>query len=221
MTSAMRLPITSSWADREATCAIWVLPSTGCDISSTEPRSTSTPLSMPRFSAMGLAPAAMFLKPSWMIAWARTVAVVVPSPATSLVLDAASFSSWAPMFSNSSSSSISFAIVTPSEMTWGGPNFLSSTTLRPRGPRVTPTVSASLSMPRFIAARASSLYLICLANCSSSWQPAPGLGLAGVVLTLGLIYIVDLLYFLKRMSSSRTIRYSVSPSLYSVPAYFE
>ena len=38
---------------------------------------------------MGLAPAATLRKPSLTIAWAITVAVVVPSPATSLVLEAA------------------------------------------------------------------------------------------------------------------------------------
>ena len=42
------------------------------------------------------------LEPSVTIAWASTVAVVVPSPATSLVLVATSTSSRAPMFSNGS-----------------------------------------------------------------------------------------------------------------------
>ena len=46
---------------------------------------------MPRLSSIGLAPAATFFRPSWTIAWASTVAVVVPSPATSLVLVATSF----------------------------------------------------------------------------------------------------------------------------------
>src|SRR5260370_5579901 len=40
------------------------------------------------------------------------------------------------MFSKGSSSSISLATVTPSLVTVGEPNFLSSTTLRPLGPRV-------------------------------------------------------------------------------------
>jgi len=40
---------------------------------------------MPRLSAIGLAPAETILRPSRVIAWASTVAVVVPSPATSLV----------------------------------------------------------------------------------------------------------------------------------------
>ena len=59
----------------------------------------STALSMPRLSAIGLAPAVTFLRPSSKIASASTVALVVPSPATSFVLEATSFTIWAPMFS--------------------------------------------------------------------------------------------------------------------------
>ena len=62
---------------------------------------------------------------------ASTVAVVVPSPATSEVLLATSFTICAPMFSNSSSSSISLATVTPSLVTLGAPKDLSRTTFRP------------------------------------------------------------------------------------------
>ena len=54
---------------------------------------------MPRLSAIGLAPAVTFFRPSRKIAWASTVAVVVPSPATSEVLEATSLTIWAPMFS--------------------------------------------------------------------------------------------------------------------------
>ena len=89
-------------------------------------------------------------------AWASTVAVVVPSPAMSLVLVATSFTSWAPMFSKGSSSSISRAMDTPSLVMVGAPNFFSSTTLRPFGPRVTFTASASLFTPASRARRASS-----------------------------------------------------------------
>ena len=107
--------------------------------------------SMPIFICIGLAPAATFLRPSVTIAWASTVAVVVPSPATSSVLVAASLSSCAPMFSNGSASSMSRATVTPSWVTVGAPYFLSRATLRPLGPSVVPTASASASMPRFRA----------------------------------------------------------------------
>ena len=74
---------------------------------------------------------------------ASTVAVVVPSPASVEVLSATSCTSFAPMFSNGSSSSISLLTVTPSLVTVGPPNFLSRMTLRPFGPRVTLTASAS------------------------------------------------------------------------------
>ena len=50
-----------------------------------------TAVSIPFFKIIGLAPAATLRIPSWIIACANTVAVVVPSPATSLVLVATSF----------------------------------------------------------------------------------------------------------------------------------
>ena len=53
----------------------------------------STALWMPRDRAIGSAPAAIILSPSRKMASASTVAVVVPSPATSLVLLAASLTS--------------------------------------------------------------------------------------------------------------------------------
>ena len=94
--------------------------------------SASTAASMPRLRSIGVAPAATLRRPSRTIAWASTVAVVVPSPATSLVLVATSLASWAPRFSYGSSSSISRAMVTPSLVIVGAPHFLSMTTLRPR-----------------------------------------------------------------------------------------
>src|SRR6478736_3574806 len=113
--------------------------------------------------AMGFAPAATLRMPSWTSAWASTVAVVVPSPATSLVLVATLLASCAPRFSYGSSRSTSRAMVTPSLVIVGAPNFLSMTTLRPRGPSVTLTASASLSTPRSRERRASSLNLMILA----------------------------------------------------------
>ena len=100
-------------------------------------------------------PAATDLAPSRTIAWASTVAVVVPSPAASDVRVATSRTSWAPMFSNLSESSISLATVTPSLVMRGEPYDLSSTTLRPLGPSVTFTESARISTPRIMRARAS------------------------------------------------------------------
>ena len=64
-------------------------------------------------------------------------------------LDATSLTSCAPMFWKGSSSSISRATLTPSFVIWGAPNFLSIITLRPFGPSVTLTASASASTPFF------------------------------------------------------------------------
>src|SRR5205823_11634481 len=83
--------------------------------------------------------------------------------ATSFVLVATSLASWAPMFSQGSSSSISLAMVTPSLVMVGAPHFLSRTTLRPLGPSVTATTLASLLTPASSARRASSSYLSTLA----------------------------------------------------------
>src|ERR1700722_9337217 len=119
--------------------------------------STSRPMarSMPRLTRTGLAPASIARMPSRTIAWASTVAVVVPSPTTSLVLIAASLTSWAPMFSNWFLRWISRAIVTPSLVTTGDPVIFSRMTLRPFGPRVDFTASASWSTPASRRARAS------------------------------------------------------------------
>ena len=114
-----------------------------------------TALSMPRFRSIGFMPAATALAPSRTIDCASTVAVVVPSPAMSLVFEATSRTIWAPMFSNLSASSISLATVTPSLVIRGAPKLLSRTTLRPLGPSVTFTASARISTPRSMRARAS------------------------------------------------------------------
>src|SRR6185295_18112413 len=66
------------------------------------------------------------------MASARTVAVVVPSPATSPVLLATVCTSLAPMFSKGCGSSISLATVTPSLVTRGEPKDFCRTTFRPR-----------------------------------------------------------------------------------------
>src|SRR4051812_5857142 len=109
---------------------------------------------MPRLMSIGPWPAATRRAPSLKIAWASTVAVVVPSPATSEVLEATSFTICAPMFWSLSSSSISLATVTPSLVIVGEPHDFSRMTLRPRGPSVTFTVLASRLSPCAIALRA-------------------------------------------------------------------
>src|SRR5215831_7430248 len=123
---------------------------------------------MPRLRSIGFMPAATALEPSLTIEAARTVAVVVPSPAKSDDFEATSRTIWAPMFSNLSSSSISFATVTPSLVMRGAPKLLSSTTLRPFGPRVTLTALARMSTPRSILSRASVENLTSLAAMFSS-----------------------------------------------------
>src|SRR5215210_1461563 len=114
------------------------------------------------------------------MAWASTVAVVVPSPAVSDVLLATSRTICAPMFSSGSFRSISLATVTPSLVIVGDPNFLSRTTLRPLGPSVTLTASASWLTPRRIAWRDCSPYTICFAISFVSYLVL-FLGVAGAV----------------------------------------
>ena len=161
--SAIRRPISGSPAEMVPTRAISLLSLTFWLWALMVSTALATALLIPRRISMGLAPAVTFFMPSVTMACARTVAVVVPSPAASLVLVATSRTSCAPMFSNSSFSSISFAMVTPSLVMTGAPNFLLSTTLRPLGPRVILTVSARVSIPAHSALRASSPCLICLA----------------------------------------------------------
>ena len=129
----------------------------------TKEQIAATAFSIPRFSAIGFDPAATLRRPSRTSAWARTVAVVVPSPATSSVFLATSLTNSAPIFSQGSSNSISLAIETPSFVIVGAPHFFSRTTFRPRGPRVTFTASASAFIPRSRPRRASSLKAIIFA----------------------------------------------------------
>src|ERR1700730_18540190 len=153
--SAMRLPITSLWLEIAATWATSSWPLTGTESLLISSTTASTAFSIPIFSCIGFAPAVTLRKPSLIMVCASSVAVVVPSPATSLVLVATSRSSCAPVFSMGSLSSISRTIVTPPLVTVGAPNFFSRTTLRPLGPSVIRTDEATMSMPFFRACRAS------------------------------------------------------------------
>mmetsp|Transcript_734 Transcript_734/g.1946 ORF Transcript_734/g.1946 Transcript_734/m.1946 type:complete len:347 (+) Transcript_734:636-1676(+) len=129
--------------------------STSLDISLSAATSSLTTWSIPRVSCTGLVPAATTFIPSAIIAEESTVAVVVPSPAWSFVFDAACLTRRAPIFSSGSSSSTSFATVTPSLTIFGEPYLDSSTTFLPLGPSVTPTTVASLSAPACILRRAA------------------------------------------------------------------
>ena len=102
------------------------------------------------------------------MACASTVAVVVPSPAMSLVLLDTSRTNCAPMFSNLSFRVISFATDTPSLVMCGAPKERSITTLRPLGPKVTLTASASTFTPAIIFVRAESPNFTSLADMFNS-----------------------------------------------------
>src|SRR5258707_8210721 len=162
--SARNLPISASpLAEMVPTCAISSFEVTFFEFFFRSSTTASTARSMPRLRSIGFMPAATDLAPSRTIACARTVAVVVPSPAKSEDFEATSRTICAPIFSNLSSSSISLATVTPSLVIRGAPNDLSSTTLRPLGPSVTRTALARMSTPRNIRSRASTENLTSLA----------------------------------------------------------
>src|SRR5450759_4847742 len=162
--SAIMPPMALSPAEMEAVAAICSLVSTSLEALDSSSQTASTAASMPFFRPIGLAPAATLRRPSRTSDWARMVAVVVPSPATSLVFFATSLTSSAPIFSYGSSSSISLAMLTPSLVMVGPPHFFSRTTLRPFGPSVTRTASASWFMPRSSPRRASSSNAIIFAT---------------------------------------------------------
>ena len=178
----------SSLAEIVPTWAISALVETFLERFLRSSTTASTARSMPRLRSIGFIPAATALAPSRTIAWASTVAVVVPSPAWSLVFEATSRTIWAPMFSNLSASSISLATVTPSLVIRGAPNDLSSTTLRPFGPSVTLTALARMSTPRSIRSRASVPNLTSLAAMSFSASSAGAPALSGG-LTVVRIYV--------------------------------
>src|SRR6185437_2147549 len=140
MASARNLPISASpLAEMVPTWAISSFEVTFLEFFWRSETTASTARSIPRFRSIGFMPAATDLA-----ATSRTI--------------------WAPMFSNLSSSSISLATVTPSLEMRGAPNDLSSTTLRPLGPRVTFTALARMSTPRSMRSRASTPNLTSLAD---------------------------------------------------------
>ena len=81
MASAISSPISSSAAEMPATWAMSSFDSTSRDWFFSASTAASTPASIPRFRPIGLAPAATLRRPCLTMAWASTVAVVVPSPA--------------------------------------------------------------------------------------------------------------------------------------------
>ena len=89
------------------------------------------------------------------------VAVVVPSPAFSFVLEATCSINLAPKFEKGFSSSISLATVDPSLTTSGVPNCFSITTFFAFGPSVTFTAFATVLTPLSSASLDSSEKLNC------------------------------------------------------------
>ena len=87
MASAIMAPMMSSFpAEIEAMALMSSRPLTGLALFSSSSTRADTVLSMPFFTETGLAPEVTLKRPSLMISRARTDAVVVPSPAESLVL---------------------------------------------------------------------------------------------------------------------------------------
>mmetsp|Transcript_92973 Transcript_92973/g.290944 ORF Transcript_92973/g.290944 Transcript_92973/m.290944 type:complete len:225 (+) Transcript_92973:131-805(+) len=161
--SATILPMTvSPFAEMVATCAISSGLEMGVARFSRSSRTDFTAASMPRLTSIGFMPATTAFVPSRKMARARTVEVVVPSPAMSLVFEATCLMSEAPMFTILFLNSIALATVTPSFVTLGAPKLCSMTTLRPLGPSVTATASASLLAPVSMAARAAGPWRISL-----------------------------------------------------------
>ena len=122
MACAIIAPIDASpFAEIVPTCAIAWLDVHGREFFSSSATIASTARSMPRLRSIGSTPAATYFIPSLTIACARTVAVVVPSPAVSDVRAATSRAICAPMCSNASVNSTSRATATPELMIVGAP----------------------------------------------------------------------------------------------------
>ena len=164
--SAMISPIVGSAAEIDAVAAICSRVSTSWACWPRASTTAATACSMPRLSAIGLAPAATLRSPSRTSAWASTVAVVVPSPATSSVFLATSLTSSAPEL-----------LVRVVELDLLGdahpvvgdrrerPTARPARRCGPSGPSVTFTVSARMFMPRSRPRRASSPNTINFAIC--------------------------------------------------------
>ena len=111
----------SPLAEIVATLEMASFPLTSVEVAFNSLVINSTAWSMPRFIWVGLTPDSTFLNPYSKIALARMVAVVVPSPASSLVLLATLFTRLAPMLTDLSGISIALATVTPSLVILGLP----------------------------------------------------------------------------------------------------
>ena len=94
------LPVAASLlAEMVATCLMSPLPEILRDVLSSSLQTAAAPSFMALIRRAGAAPAVTARRPWWKRALVSRVAVVVPSPATSLVLLATSRTSWAPICS--------------------------------------------------------------------------------------------------------------------------
>ena len=122
MAPAIFSPISrSELAEMVATWAISALFLTGRAWASISAITAQTAISIPRLTSIGFMPAAMTRRPSRINFWAKTVAVVVPSPALSPAFFATSWTMRAPTFSIGSFKETSLATVTPSLVATGAP----------------------------------------------------------------------------------------------------
>ena len=170
--SATMLPVASSLAAMIATARVSRRPLTGRAMRLSAATASLAASSSPCTSSTGLAPWARQARPCCTIASASTVAVVVPSPATWLVCCETSRTTCAPMFSNGHSSSISWAMLTPSRETIGVPTGRSMMAFIPLGPSVPRTAFASLATPRpraSLAASSCSIILAILVSHDRAW----------------------------------------------------
>ena len=97
--SAINSPTSAEPEEIAATCAMASFDSTGREMRCNSSTAAFVASSIPRRMPTGFAPAVTFFNPSRTMACVKTVAVVVPSPAISFVLDATSATSFAPIFS--------------------------------------------------------------------------------------------------------------------------
>ena len=153
----------SLWAEMVATCTRSRWEATERDWARSAATAALSPRSMPRLRSMALAPAATLRTPSANMAWASSVAVVVPSPTASPVRSAAWRIMRTPRSSSGSESSSSLAMVTPSLHTSGRSQRRPMRTHFDFGPSVTRTASARAVAPRSTASRAWASKSRCLA----------------------------------------------------------
>ena len=146
---AINLPTSGSLlADIVAICSNWSSEVMSSDKPDWRDSTTDfTALSIPLFISTAFSPLSKDLRPNLTISLAKSVDVVVPSPALSAVLIAACFTNWTPVSSIGSLKSMFLATVTPSLVDLTTSPGFEITTFLPLGPKVQTTESAKVSIP--------------------------------------------------------------------------